>query len=480
MTGTADDPFARLDATAQADLVRTGDATPLDLVDAAIRRIEHLNPGLNALASTAYDQARERVETHNRSGVFAGVPTLVKDLMPYPGQAVGWGTRLFQGMPAPGGSDYTAALDRAGLIVLGKSTSSEFGLLGTTETQAHGPTRNPWNPDLSPGGSSGGAVAAVAAGMVPVAHASDGGGSVRGPSAFTGLFGFKPRPARQASNGMPAESPTAGLITEHCVSRSVRDSATWLRATERAGLKDPLPPAETLSANPPRPLKIGMFLTDVAEMPPSAEAERAVRKTADLCHQLGHSVTEIAPPDVDAPAIGAAFFTLTGVVMGAMLDQFRQMMGDGFNPDLLEPYTLELVRRATARGPEAVPAAMTALTQARMAAEARMQGFDMLLSPTVPWPAFPLGTYEPTEDPDHLMAFVQRVAGYTFIASVADWPAMSVPLFETGDGLPLGSHFAAPAGEEATLFALAFQLEQAAPWAPRLIRLQEKLTCLNG
>jgi amidase len=471
------DPFAQMDATGQGMLVRKGEVSPLDLVDAAIHRIEKLEPRINALVSENFELARERARNAPKDGVFAGVPTLIKDLMSYPGHAAGFGTRLFHGQIAPAGPDYAEALDAAGLIVLGKSATSEFGLLGTTETLVNGPTRNPWDLTRSPGGSSGGAVAAVASGMVPVAHASDGGGSIRGPSSFTGLFGFKPSRGRAVATGVPAEMPTARLLSDHCVSRSVRDSANWLAVTERRDLPSRLPSIDTLQSQAKRRLRIGVYRKDCFDLPPTADAGAALDAAAALCRRLGHDVIEIEGPRIDANETSKAFFALTGLAVGGILDHVKQLIGDAFDDALIEPYTREIVRRAREIQPDAFANMASTFPIAEHVADQVMTNFDVLLCPTVPFAAFPLGEYEPTQDADKLNAFIQRLAGCTVVASLAGWPAMSVPLHWTGEGLPIGCHFAAAKNEDALLFSLAFQLEQAAPWQGRLTDLAEKLIC---
>lgn len=473
-TCTQDD-LTCMDATAQAQLIRTGEISALELVDQTIARFERINPKINATASTNFEQARARARGQLPGGVFAGVPTLIKDLMPYPGHAAGFGTCLFDGVPAQGGSPYTEALDASGLIVLGKSTTSEFGLLGTTESTVKGVTRNPWDLTRSPGGSSGGAAAAVAAGLVPVAHASDGGGSIRGPASLCGLFGFKPSRDRTVSNGMPADLPTAGLLSEHCLSRSVRDSANWLMAAERPDMAVPLSPTEIATPNPPDRLRIGLYLEDSRGRSPDPEIVTATQAAAHLCEDLGHEVFNIAPPVFDVDATAQAFFALNGAVLAGFFDQFAQMMGPEFDEGGFEPYTRTLVQRARMLTPDKIHATGAAMANALASVSASAETCDVMLCPTIPFAAFPLGQYDPSKDPDRLNAFVERIASYTFPASLAGWPAMSVPLGQTADGLPIGCHFAAAQGQDAHLFALAFQLEQAAPWQPRLTALAQSL-----
>ncbi|SDF76334.1 amidase [Massilia sp. PDC64] len=478
-TGRDDALLLDLDATSQAALIRKGEIAPAELLEAAIARIGALQPRVNALVDFDPEAARRQAHDGAHDGVFAGVPTLVKDLLAVPGFPTAFGSRLFRGARLPVTSPYAQALRRAGLVVLGKSTTSEFGLLGTTEPLATGPTRNPWRLDLSTGGSSGGAVAAVAAGMVPVAHASDGGGSIRGPASFCGLFGFKPSRGRTVAADVPPDAPAAAFLADHCVSRSVRDSAAWLKATEAPGHAAPLPDVAALQAAPPPRLRIGVYSRDVFGDLPSPDALAALDVATRLCTDLGHDVVETAGPAYDAPAASRAFFTLTAAGLAGMADQAAAMMGPGFDDGLFEPYTRALIRRARATPADEVRAAVATLAAAGASTRAAAAGFDVLLSPTVPFTAFPLGRHGPDRNPDDLVAFTNRLAGYTAPASLAGWPAMSVPLYWSAAGLPLGCHFTAAHDADALLLRLAFQLEGAAGWAPRLRRMQEGLACRN-
>ena len=470
-------PLVEFDATAQAEAVRAGRLTPEDLIDAAIARIERLNPLLNALSSTAFDAARRRARALTAEGDFAGVPTLLKDLLAYPGQPIGLGSRLMAGRVAPAGSPYTDALDAAGLLTIGKTTTSEFGLIGTTEPLATGATRNPWDLSRSTGGSSGGAAAAVASGMVPIAHASDGGGSIRGPASLCGVFGFKPSRWRTRFAGLPKEMPLAAILSEHCISRTVRDSATWLRATEAEDIATALPDAMVLAETPPYRLRIGCYDRDAFGNAPDAAAVAALEHTATLCRTLGHEVISVEGPRFDGRAAGSAVFDIMAASTAGMLD----VLAPGLAPDTmaacLEPYTIMLVAHAKGFAPSRLEEAAAELSAAGEAAERAFDGVDILLSPTIPFTAFPLGVVSPDCPLTRLRAHFERSAGFTAAASLAGWPAMSVPLSWSVEGLPAGSHFAARVGEDALLFRLAFQLEKTAPWAPRLFALSRDLAC---
>lgn len=470
-------PLLTLDATAQAELVRSGRVTAEDLLDAAISRIERLNPLVNALSASTFDAARQRARTVEVDHAFAGVPTLLKDLLAYPGQPFGLGSRLMQGQVAPAGSPYTEALDATGLVIAGRTTTSEFGLVGTTEALATGKTRNPWDLARSTGGSSGGAAAAVAAGMVPVAHASDGGGSIRGPSSLCGVFGFKPTRWRTRSAGLPKDMPLAAILSEHCISRSVRDSATWLRVTETEDWAPPLPAAADLAESPAHRLRIGHYAIDAFGNPPDAAAGAALEQTIGLCRSLGHTLVPVEGPRFDGPKAARAVYDIMAMTTAGMVG----FLAPNLDPDAatasLERYTRALIDHARHLPPERFAEAAAEIAAAGERAQAAFDDVDVLLSPTIPFTAFPLGTVSPDCAPETIRRHFERSAAFTAAASLAGWPAMSVPLHWSAEGLPAGSHFAARADEDALLFKLAFELERAAPWAPRLTELSRTLLC---
>ncbi len=469
-----DDPLPLVDvsATAQATLVRSGQRTVEDLREAAITRIARLNPKLNALSG--FDLTLARQATPRGNGPFTGVPTLLKDLLAYPGLPVAFGSRLLAGNVAQAGSPYTDALDAAGLVVIGKTATSEFGLIGTTEPLANGATHNPWDLRCSPGGSSGGAVAAVAAGMVPVAHASDGGGSIRGPASLCGVFGFKPSRGRTRSTGLPPEMPTAKILSDHCVSRTVEDSAVWLQVTEVSGSFPALEQPSEL-ATPGKRLRIGYYHRDIFGEQPHDDAREALEMGIRICTDLGHQLVACDGPQIDASAKSPAFYDLTAVTITGMVQQMAQAMGPMFKEELLEPCTRSLLVRARDLSPTRIAQATEELANSGPQVDQALTGFDALLSPTVPYAAFELGRYSPQHDPEKLRLHNDRIAGYTVPASLAGWPAMSVPLYWNANGLPIGCHFATAHGNDALLFRLAFELERAAPWIGRLNALSHTL-----
>ncbi|HEV8574304.1 MAG TPA: amidase family protein [Dehalococcoidia bacterium] len=464
--------IALLDASAQAELVRTKQVKAIELVDAAIDRIERLNPRINAVVTPMYDIARKAAEGQLPDGPFSGVPFLLKDLGPmYAGVRQASGTAFLKDMISPIDSELTKRYKAAGLIVVGKTNTPEFGLVPTTEPKLFGPSRNPWNPERTTGGSSGGSAAAVAAGMTSMAHANDGGGSIRIPASCCGLFGLKPTRARVPLGPLFGDQ-MSGLVIDHAVTRSVRDSAGLLDATAGPDLGDPYwaPPPE-------RP-----FLQEVGADPGSLriaftqkklygegalhpDCVDAVRDAVRLCEELGHEVTEAAPA-LNGDEIIDAFTKMWegGVTSG--IDTVIRFIGRTPGDDEIEPLTRTLYEAG-----KQVSASDYLLAVASMQLMARQvaafhQQYDLWLTPTLGEPPVPLGSFEPT--PDNPRAGFERAADFvpfTPLQNATGQPAMSVPLYWNAEGLPVGVHFAARFGDEATLFRLAAQLEEARPWA---------------
>jgi amidase len=448
----------KLDAIDQAALVAEGKLTALELVDAAIARIERLEPQVHALVSTAFEAAREKARAP-LSGPLAGVPFLVKDLLAYPGQPHTLGSRLFAQQRAAQGSPFTQRFDAAGLITLGKTTLSELGLLGSTESALTGTTRNPWQLGRSAMGSSGGSAAAVACGMVPMAHASDGGGSIRIPASASGLFGF--RPGRYASTGVDME----GLLIDHVVSRSVRDSALFLALVEA----EDAPGGQVGHVRGParRRLRIGAYRHTALGAPPEPEVEQALSRSIALCRELGHEVREVEGPRFDKVAAMEGFFTLAGAGIDQLMRAVVPLLGREPGPAELEPFTLALAAHYRGLPEGAFARAQRGRAEISQVMRALIAEHDVLLCPTMPFTAPVLGTFAPGLPFELLLERTGLLAGYTAPYTYAGVPAMSVPLFESAEGLPIGSHFAAGVAGEGTLLGLAYELEAAAPWASR-------------
>lgn len=451
------DDFWRLDATAQAELVRRGEASALELVDAAIGRIERIDPEINAVVLELFERARAQAR-RPAEGPFAGVPFLIKDLDDLAGTRTSMGSRLFEGYVAEGNGPYVDAALATGLIPVGKSNTPEFGLIGTTESLALGACRNPWNTDHTPGGSSGGAGAAVAAGLVPFAHATDGGGSIRIPASCNGLFGLKP------SRGRPGMAPTrdAQITVQFCVSRSVRDSANLFAATERAGGTHPL--VGRVAGPADRRLRIAFSTRSYTGAAPHPDVEAAAHRAAKLCAELGHEVVDAAPAIEGEPFVDS-FLTVWSALAAGVLGAARERELDP--SAVLEPWTLGLAAHHASLPLGAEERAIEHFAALQRAYEAFFDRYDVVLTPTLAAPPVRIGEQAPTLPYEELEARVFDWVAYTPIHNATGSPAMSVPLGISADGLPIGLQFAARPGAERTLLELAYELEAAAPWADR-------------
>ncbi len=464
----------RLDATAQAELVREKSLRPIELVEAAIARIERLNPKLNAVVTPMYDRARAEAAVVGSDGPFAGVPFLMKDLLAeYAGVRFTEGSAFVDGRYTPeSDSELTRRLKQAGLIVIGKTNTPEFGILPTTEPKLFGATRNPWSLGLTPGGSSGGSAAAVAAGLVAMAHANDGGGSIRIPASCCGLFGLKPTRGRNPL-GPHHGDLLSGLVVEHAVTRSVRDSAALLDATTGPDLGDPYvapPPARPFLeevSRPPGFLRVAFTTSSATGAPVHPDCVRAVQDAAKLCDDLGHEVSE-ARPALEGDAISQAFISVWSAGTAWSIDDWARRTGQTPSAERFEPLTWGLYEMGTRRSASDYLLAIQDLQRiARQIAQFFVQ-YDVWLSPTLAEPPPALGSFD--GEPDNPMHGIFRSAlfvPFTPIFNATGQPAMSVPLFWNGDNVPIGVQFAARFGDEATLFRLAAQLEQARPWAGR-------------
>ncbi|MCH7343154.1 amidase [Pelomonas sp. CA6] len=453
----APDPLATLDGSAQAALVRAGTVSPLELVDAAIARIERLNPRLNALVETGFEQARARAKrgVGAGDGPFPGVPYAIKDLLDVQGLRRTSGSRLLRAQRPQASAELVLRSEAGGLIVLGKTNTPEFALNASTEPLLFGPSRNPWDPQRSAGGSSGGAAVAVASGMLPLAHASDGGGSIRIPASCCGLFGLKPSRSRMVGS-LPTDSGV-----EHALCRSVRDSARLFAWNQRRDAQAPLPPMDAVEGPSPRRLRIGLCVEDVLGRPPSAEVRAATEAAARLCESLGHAVQPVRLP-VD----GERFMDSFMVAWSGGAERMLQLAeSQGADPEqVLEPWTRHLAAHARGLPAEALPAARAVFAQVGRDLDALLTRVDVLLTPVLADEPPPLGVLGPQVAPAQLWERLMRYVGYTPMHNVAGTPAMSVPLGRSRAGLPIGTQFAARVGAEGLLFALAFELEAARPW----------------
>jgi amidase len=454
-----DDPLARLDGVAQAELVARGDVSPAELIQAAMRRSAALDPELNAVVTESFDRALGRVMAGGVSGPFGGVPYVLKDLTDWEGVRCTRGSRLFLDAVSERSPPLVVASEAAGLVVLGKTNTPEFGLLPSTESLALGACRNPWDLARSTGGSSGGAAAAVAAGIVPLAEASDGGGSIRIPAACCGVFGLKPSRGRILDAG---DEPGAwDIAVSHCVSRSVRDSALLLALTERTA---PLPQVGFVKDPVRTRLRIAVSTRSALGEEPEPEVRDATLAAARLCASLGHTVFEAAPV-LSGETFVEHFLTLWAHGPAGLVEQLGAR---GIAPErVLEPWTLGLAAEYRAKPLGSLAAAVAFFGFAERTLDAFFDGADVWLTPVLAGVPPPLGELAPEVPFATLRERCIHWVGYTPIHNVAGTPAMSVPLGWSTAGLPIGVQFAARRGGEATLLALAYQLEAEAPWAER-------------
>jgi amidase len=490
------EPFAdyeRHDATGLADLVRGRQVHPLELFEAASRRLEALNPRLNAVVYPDLDRAREEAAREPREGPFAGVPFLVKDLgaavagLPYT-----MSSRSRVGYVSPADNEIVTRYRRAGLIILGKTNTPEFGLAAVTEPELHGPARNPWDVSRTPGGSSGGSAAAVAAGIVPMAHGNDGGGSIRMPASHCGLFGLKPTRGRSTWGPEHLEC-WLGLAEQHALTRSVRDSARLLDATHGPAVGAayrPAPPvrpyAEEVGA-PPGRLRIAYTTAPLLDdHPMEPECVGAVESAARLCAELGHEVTEARPP-LDIPAIVDAFITLTGAEGAFEVAESERLTGRKVGPGDVEAITWIIRVIGRKRSAAQLDEAFEVMRRTSRQVALFLQDHDVLLSSSLAQPPWPIGDQDLSSRERALVKLVGRAPAGPLLAAVVKemggkilrpmpntplcnltgQPAMSVPLHWTADNLPVGVQFIGRVEEEGLLFRLAAQLEAARPWWDR-------------
>lgn len=464
---------AQLDATAQAELVRKKELTPLELVDAAIERIERLNPKLNAVVTKLFDQAREKAAAGLPEGPFKGVPFLLKDLLAsLAGAPLSMGSALAKNFVPQEDSELVKRLKKAGLVILGKTSTPEFGILPTTEPKLFGPCRNPWDPERTPGGSSGGSAATVACRMVPMAHGNDGGGSIRIPASCCGLFGLKPTRARNPL-GPNFGDLMSGLVVEHGLTISVRDSAALLDATCGPDTGDPYwapPPKGPFLkevGKPPGILRIAFSATAGGGFPVHPDCVRAVEEAATLCAGLGHRLEE-ASPALDHELMNGAFMVIWSSGCASTLEGISRLTGIRISQEHVEPTTWALYEIGRTQSAANYLLAVNTLQQISRKVARFFQEFDLWLTPTLAEPPLPLGSFEPTpQDPLQGLRRAAHFVPFTPVCNMTGQPAMSVPLYWNKEGLPIGVHFAARFGGEAVLFRLAAQLEQARPWAHR-------------
>ena len=458
-----DDALGDLDAVGMVEALKSGAVTASELVEGAIARTEAVNPRLNGLAYEAFDRARRRArQSHPYGGYFDGIPSFVKDNADVAGMPAMHGTDAWEPRPATADGRFVRVLLSTGLVPLGKTQMSEFGFSGSAEHPRIGPVRNPWDTDRTAGASSSGAAAFVAAGVVPIAHANDGGGSIRIPAAVNGLVGLKPTrgrfPLEEQSDRMPLHLVANGVVT-----RSVRDTAAFLREAERAYRSPHLPPIGDVSRPGRQRMRIA-FCTKSIVRDASPEMRELTLKTAALLEELGHSVTEIDNP---IPARFKDDFLLYWQFLAfAIVRGGRRMIGPSFDRTKLDSLTLGLDARA-ARNLYRLPVAIARLAASRRITARLSSTYDAVLMPTLATETPRIGHLDPTAPYEQIMDRLMDWVAFTPLQNATGDPAVSLPLATSASGLPVGMMFSTVRGREAKLLELAYELEEARPW-PRI------------
>lgn len=465
-----------LDASAQAALIRGGDVSSAELVELSIAQIEKLNPQVNAVIHEHFERARAQARAPLPGGPFRGVPILLKDLGcgHAQGDPIHWGTRFLRdaGYRARSTSFLVEKLRAAGFVAVGRTNVPELGVWLTTEPEAYGPTRNPWDLARSCGGSSGGAAAAVASRMVPVAHAGDGGGSIRNPASQTGLVGLKPSRGRVSMGPEWGES-WAGMIAELAVTRSVRDAAAMLDvlAGPMPGdpfvLQRPARPYAMEVGEAPKPLRIGI-LKATHNVPVHAECLAAVDATARQLESLGHTLVESYPAVLTDGSIDTFAVPVIGAALALGVEQFEAAIGRKIGPADLDSDNWTVVEMGRGITATQYVAAVESMQRYSRSVGTWWEDFDLLLSPTLPEPSPPIGELVPRPGKP-LEGFLRSAQLTAFLVpfNVTGQPAISLPLHWSAGGLPIGVQLVANTGREDLLIRVASQLEVAMPWAGR-------------
>ncbi|HET9876156.1 MAG TPA: amidase [Mycobacterium sp.] len=465
-----DEVLDRTDLVGLAALIRSGDVTPGELLDTVALRIQERNPALNAVITTRIDAARGEITAGLPDGPLRGVPFAVKDLLcDVAGLPTTAGCRLFADAVAERDGVLVSRYRRAGLVIVGKTNTPELGVNPSTEPLLHGPTRNPWRPTQSAGGSSGGSAAAVAGGLLPAAHGNDYGGSIRIPAACCGLFGLKPSRGR-VPDDHGANAFAFPLVANHALTRTVRDSAALLDAVAGPAPGDPYgalppPPAGTFLAGvdrPPGPLRIGVASTAADGNPAYPAAAAAVQRTAALLSDLGHQVSEAAPqwdPVAESTSLAALVVAFARTQIGERLKALGRDLAD----DDIEPFTGFLLGTLPAQSGTEVYAAYQTVEQVGRQVAPFFAQYDIWLTPTLRVPVPRLGVLD-TTDPTSIFTHGPEMTSFTSVFNAAGLPAASVPAGVDESGLPIGLQLAGPMGGEDVLLRLARQLEQVAPW----------------
>jgi amidase len=456
-----DDALGDHDAVGLVEKLRAGEVSPRELIEAAIARTEAVNPQLNGLAFEAYGRARARADARRpHGGYFDGVPSFIKDNVAVEGMPTMQGSDAWEPRPVPANGAWAKLFLGTGLVPLGKTQMSEFGFSAAAEHPRIGPVRNPWNPQRTAGASSSGSAAFVAAGVVPIAHANDGGGSIRIPASCNGLVGLKPTRGRLPLDKETARMPLH-IVANGVVTRSVRDTAAFLREAERIYRNPKLPAIGDVVSPGSQRLRIA-FCTKSIMREVSSEMRELTLKTASLLEELGHKVTEIDNPVPER--FKDEFLTYWSFLAFSIVRGGRRMFGPSFDRSKLDNLTLGLDRMA-ARSLYRVPLAIGRLARSRRITQRLSGEFDAVLMPTLAEDTPPIGYLDPTADYDQIMDRLLEWVAFTPLQNATGDPAISLPLGESASGMPVGMMLSTVWGGESRLLELAYELEEARPWA---------------
>ncbi|WP_028643345.1 amidase [Nocardioides sp. URHA0020] len=454
-----DDALGDLDAVGLVAAIQDGDVSIPEVVEAAISRTERLQPELNAVAYVAYDRARAEARDP-RGGFFAGVPTFVKDNVDVATMPTQQGCDAYRGRPLPADGDFARMYLATGLVPLGKTQLSEFGFSPSAEHPRLGPVRNPWDTDRTAGASSAGTAALVAAGAVPLAHGNDGGGSIRIPAAVTGLVGLKPTRDRVAQDRLSRQMPVR-IVADGVLTRSVRDTAAFMREAERVYRELSLPPIGDVTRAGRKRLRIAVH-TDGVGRSASPEVAELTLKTARLLEELGHQVEHLpAPAPTTLPDDFLLYWSMLAMVI---VRTGRRSTGPTWDRDRLDNLTLGLDRHCR-RNLHRLPGAIRRLRRLPALTADFHRTYDVALTPTLAHETPLVGHLDPSASYEVVMDRILDWVAFTPWHNATGDPAVSLPLATTAAGLPQGMMFSAGAGAEGTLLELAFELEEAAPWA---------------
>jgi amidase len=458
-----------------SQLLRRGEVSRWEVIEAAIAKIETLNPSLNAVVNEMFDLALEQARGPLPDSPLAGVPMLLKDeRADYAGVVTGNGCKLFEHLPAAQDAHVVTRYKEAGLAIIGKANLPELGISVSTESVRHGPARNPWNTGLTAGGSSGGSAVAVAARMVPIAHGTDAGGSIRIPASFCGAFGLKPTRARISSGPLHGEA-WGGMTNEHAITRSVRDSAALLDASAGPATGDPYFPASPTASflsevdREPGRLRIGVSVTAPSGEALDVDIVEATQRTATLLESLGHEIVVMGRPPFDKQAFDDAFRIVGSSYIASSLRAVERQIGRSLVHDDVEQMTWEILKEASSVDGVGFVNAREFMHGVGRQLAGWCDQVDIMLTPTVGCAPFPQGVLDPKREDmfEKLWEVMRTMNPFCMIANVTGRPAMSVPIETSLTGMPIGMHFIGSYAGEGLLFRLAGQLECAVPWDHR-------------